>query len=458
MLALRDCNYLWFADLFMNLMLFHGCSTSSSPTTSMSTPTPPGNIYTHLNAQSPQQASGDSGVALQSGIKRISLHLSTTGNGQSSSNASAEDSSSSSAQYSAHFPSLSSSSSVNTKSLPLPLPLDVSKQSKLEERLGAGGEVKQVFYSPPFATVRSSNPSTAAGTPATGSSAGSGGYKGKGAPRRPLPSSQQQHSPMYHPHASATSSSSDAYEAPSAHFGGALQFFFRFIVTMNNHRFNHSLLECVLAEVSALLRNDNFAAASSVNFEITSPEKSKGLPISLPSDKTSSSSARRTESNWDFFISPEDFALKVTKLKLLGRFLGLLHFYHHWAETAAAGKDIGPLQKLALRLAEKRSFLHETLPVLRLLQQSRRSRTLSLTVPWACEFLMMMSYDAACLAYVLPSDKQTVAATDTHSDVIPYFDVLAFLHEVQYGPQLQPLGSKLTSNRYVPLFYLGFVV
>lgn len=234
----------------------------------------------------------------------------------------------------------------------------------------------------------------------------------------------------------------DPYESAALHFAGAEKFFFRFIVSMNNFRFNQGLMTCILTEIDELARNETFDATfATMNMDTGTPTKSSKLPIFLPSDQNSA----KHDGSGEVFIAPEEFALKVAKLKILGRFLGLLHFYHQWVPSGSG--ESGPLHTLATELTSKRGALQLSLPVLQVVQEAHGEGRLSLALPWVVEFLKMLTWDPVCSSPARARGEKSALVADKRR--IPYFDVLERLRSIQHGEQLKANGKALSCNRFV---------
>lgn len=457
---------MWFAELLLKLLLFHGVSTAplipgstnlspvagsaNNTTSSPGGAATPGANGVAKNASSSQStatvaafgASPSRGTAFERAVsaaaspgrkKQQPTQVFTPSTNASTSSAAKNNLN---ANYSANFPGLSAVKN---------LPLDASKQRQLEERLGVGGDVKANLFAAPHPAPSTAKklltPNTAQASSAGGASSGaygtggSGGYKGRNPAPRTNPSSVSS-TPT------ANLNAPDPYEAPALHFAGAEKFFFRFIVSMNNFRLNQCLVTCILAEIGDLVRNEEFEESfASMNLDTGTPTKSTKLPIFLPSDPNST----KRDGSGDVFISPEEFALKVAKLKILGRFLGLLHFYPQWVPSGSG--ESGPLQKLATELSTKRGALQLSLPVLQAVQDACREGKLSLTLPWVVEFLKMITWDPACSSPVRARGEVGVPAAHRHR--IPYFDVLERLRSIQHGEQLKTNGKVLSCNRFV---------
>lgn len=137
------------------------------------------------------------------------------------------------------------------------------KQKRLEERMGPGG--KGYIHK---SVVKSSNPNCG-GSPA------------------PLPQSFEYH---------------QLIEEPSQFFPGQQQFFYRFIVLLDNHRLCDHLAVSIFAEIRRL-----------------SPPHIFSNEIGEVSSIGSVGASQQ-----------ESYVHKIVKLKILGKFLGLLHFWPQW--------------------------------------------------------------------------------------------------------------------------------
>lgn len=322
-----------------------------------------------------------------------------------------------------------------------------------------GGDVKSNLFAAPSAAKKlfasSAAPESAATSSTSSTGGGRGGGSGGGGPgstsggyKGRTPSSRVNPAAVSSP--TANLSVPDPYEGPAQLFAGAETFFFRFIVSMNNFRFNQCLVTCILAEIDELQRNESFEASfSTMNLDTGTPTKSAKLPIFLPSDHNFT---KQDGSGGEVFIAPEEFALKVARLKILGRFLGLLHFYSQWLPSS--GGESGPLQKLATELSAKRGALQLSLPVLRVVQEAHREGKLSLTLPWVVEFLKMLSWDPFCSAPTRARGEAAASAADKGR--IPYFDVLEKLRSIQHGDQFKANGRARSCNRFGCFFVSNF--
>lgn len=160
------------------------------------------------------------------------------------------------------------------------------KQKKLEERLGLGG--KGYIHK-----------SASKGIYASSSQGGS---------QSPP---QQQQNFEYQP----------LIEEPSQFFPGQQQFFYRFIVLLDSHRLSDHLTTSIFAEIRRLIPAQTFS-------RVESAEDSFNSDISQSQQ--------------------ESYVHRIVKLKILGKFLGLLHFWPQWTtllDRSKMGKRISFLKK-----------------------------------------------------------------------------------------------------------------
>ena len=319
--------------------------------------------------------------------------------------------------------------------------VDSNKQRKLEERMGPGGLGYQTG-------VQKSQP-----LPRTGKSV----YQGK-TPRTPL-------------------ITDDLYGEPALHFSGNQQFFFRFIVQMDNHRFCRCLEEVIAAEIKDLTqlsdadvnmtssssssdrrngRKNNAKMSSSWSGDRVKSSSSSSSSTSTPTfdtntdaEETFTSSSSSSSSHKKSFPRDDDleglstfdtkqysstvqsFAFRIVKLRILGRFLGLLTFWPTWS-LQVSPKDRGPLILLATNAARIRGSLRSSpaYPLRNILEQAWINNRLAFTVPWVTEFLKLIVWDC----------------TYVHA-YNPYRDVFGLLRGMQRSKLLHPVDGKPSSNR-----------
>ena len=317
---------------------------------------------------------------------------------------------------------------------------------------------------------------------------GNGYHNGVGRPQ-PRPQSQPQHLPQSQtnrgkdaPNMPSGSGSRpvpgvknnpDPYGEPALHFGGNQQFFFRFIVQVDNNRFSRCLEDAIAYEIEGLCGElssggSGRGGVSGSNSGSGSTNRSGGGSGSgggssgtdsrngvkngmLSSHNTTSSSPPSSSflknSNQDmdseglglgleqtegtYALSVQSFALRTVKLRILGKFLGLLTFWPQWSLTLSRGSN-GPLSILAANVARTRGALRPSTnyPMKNILEQSWLNSRLSYTVPWVIEFLKMIVWDRTYL----------------HENN-PYRDVFGLLCGIQKNDVLHPLKRNFSGNR-----------
>lgn len=168
-------------------------------------------------------------------------------------------------------------------------------------------------------------------------------------------------------------------ESISTLFKGDEQFFYRFILVADSHRFNSLLVDVIISEISTISFDD--------------------IGGSLEQSQAWSGNNAMVEA-----INTEEFTLRVMKLCLLGRFLGLLCFYPHWSLSASLASS-GPLVTTSRRNAHRHLISSDLL--LSIMQKASREERLSLSMPWVGNFLQMASWDVAsvdvyreCITYL----------------------------------------------------------
>lgn len=173
--------------------------------------------------------------------------------------------------------------------------------------------------------------------------------------------------------ASASSEMVSTIEEPSQFYPGDQQFFYRFIVLLDSHRLCAHLSASMFAEIHRL------------------------CPLASCADEMSpetASSPKSPEVNSATSNSKESFLHRIIKLKILGKFLGLLHFWPHWTSLMDRSK-MGPLLVQADQGSRNRLLARSPLDLLALVEKSIRLSCLSLTVPWVVEYLRMMVWDSS---------------------------------------------------------------
>ena len=216
----------------------------------------------------------------------------------------------------------------------------------------------------------------------------------------------------------------DYYEIPAANFPGNQQFFFRFIIYCDSHRLSSCLVAAFTAEIYELSALTNAASITS-----------------RPSSNSSSTSRSKMFTSGSKDRNNDTYTSRIVKLKLLGKFLGLLHFYSQWILSVPANvpkysaddsaEPSGPISLLLEESVRNRALFRCTLPIKNVLELAyTNSRYLSLIVPWICEFLKMIIYDNLY-----------------HIDN-PYVDILGFLKSLQRSDSYCPLKcTDLSPNK-----------
>ena len=394
-LSLQASNISWFSDMFAKLLLFHSMSDHRETRAKEKT-NHKGNIN-RIQPVAVKVADKDS-----SKLADNSSHVFSSPPNIVSSNA-----------------NTISSSHTNTIRK---LNINEKQLSKLEERLGSGSiEVPHITSANKPFNKSKSHPEklspasmnlTYKGSSHSSSSTGkklddsSGpGTKSYLQAVTPASISNNHQSNNYSSNKKHTQEKPDDYEEAAIQFSGIQQFFFRFIVSMNNHRFNQHLVNSISSEIHKL-----------------SEEYDNSLPAAFSSDKKQQKEFRGGGSGGGLFevvgdemasreffasettiaLSPETFTVKVMKLKVLGKFLGLLQFYHMWSQLfPLESDDPGTPSPSPLSLYAKESvglqsrlLLKSVLPINAILMTSLKQGRLCLTVSWVVEFLKMMNWSS----------------------------------------------------------------
>ena len=502
-LDLRDCNFSWFADIFVKMLLFHGPNSVAAPALQM--PSQPSSRSATAGTDTDNGTGTDRHAEGRSDVTNIASehlppapeqkHLKTTAPGDGvvlkatipeshppipgrTELAAAVVADTSNELAKQNVVINGTVFYTNTRNVP-----SAFKQRQLEGRLGVGGQV---------------GPQAGQATRHHQDNIKSASYA------KPGQSAWREHAQ------SRLSTPTDIYAEPSGHFPGILNIFFRFIILTDSHRFSKALEACLTAEIVSLVGAgaSNKAATTpsstdsgasrlshspmfnkvdsnpdaSFDFEET---RKKGNDLALDSDSrmdndtnvintnnndmdpaavsgqipsvattgqptadsrflrrmppTFASNTGR-DSNMNMNLN-EPFSLKVLKLKILGRFLGLVMFWSTWTLSGHTGSSItaaasnivvkGPLQVLADEHARHRvSMKHAlALPLKELLVAAWNGAYLSLQIPWVCEYLKMASWDIS------------------FSTINPYIDAITYMKAIQYSDLFHHSALTLSSNR-----------
>jgi hypothetical protein len=220
---------------------------------------------------------------------------------------------------------------------------------------------------------------------------------------------------------------------PSALFPGYQQFFFKFLLIMDSAKLNHYLSDIFLEEILSL--TDVLSKGDYRDF-VALLRSGEWIPDSLPQESlrlgkdcqslkatllhpTNQQSRDRTET-----LSPTrrhiSFNIRIFQLRILGKFLGLLHSYPSWtlslngSGAGAGGANVSnssgsststshpesPLIEMITRAASLRNNLNSTLPISRLLYLSWKDSTLTLAVSWIVSYLRMMAWDKTSILHI----------------------------------------------------------
>ena len=181
----------------------------------------------------------------------------------------------------------------------------------------------------------------------------------------------------------------DIFNEPAKIFHGNQQFFFRFIVLSNNYLFGR-------------------------NLELELQQRIFRLVEHLSDDGTEDSSS---------------FPDMVLRLKVLGRFYGVVLFYSQW--TLPLSDHQGPIAlQLQNNSFRKQALFARSVPLDTALKDAASKGTLSLAVPWVVESFKMLKYNIFW------------------SDCLSYLSVLRHLYVILFSPQFSMKGVYLSSRRY----------
>ena len=394
-LNLKDCNIHWFADLFVKMLLFYGSNATTNKKAS-----PPSNAnktskIDHDNQDSSQN--DDNGSSVISYEKNGTVYYSNP-----------------------NTASTNSKKSMYTASSTI-------KQRKLEERLGVGGHMQVGYRGNHFGSSKSN----------------------------------------------ASNSDVDLFEEPALYFPGAQQFFFRFIVMLDSHRFTECLESVLCAEIVTLVegnssrqgmtaqRRNSKSGSSSNNGNSTNNTSLSTLtrPIEYTDDDMEDEGNLAIIPSSSSASLSEPFSQRTLKLKILGKFLGLVKFWPHWTlsmspmggnkgsmggskdtkdskskssngiGSASSGGKAGPVSLLIEEGAVNRMMMKTSLPIRSLLEKAWTQGNTCLVAAWTTEFLKMSKWDGAILKYNC------------------YEDALYTLKSIQYSSLFHPISGMLTSNR-----------
>ena len=363
--GMRDCNFSWFADLIMRMLLHYGTNMPSDDPTMGPSQSSPHPRNTSMNESNNPQKEKSFATAVQATASK---------------------------------PTSTSNSSS-------------SKHRLLEARMGPGGIGQSSSISRgPNRVIRPSTSATSISTSRNiQNNAGFG-----------------QNSGNYKPHnhvlgqGNSTTNYSSLLSQPAIMFPGNQQFFFRFLIQCDSYRLAQYLKISMWAELDSI-----------------------------------------TDTALHSFFGGESFCLCVNKLSLLGRFLGLLHFWPHWVLSVPKETfESGPLRSLMESTAENRTtpLAAGGLGIVNLLdivQSSIREKRFCLTVPWVTEFLKLMSWDGT-IAFVNGTARRPPVHRSGLLDVAVINQELAcvqYLVTLLFADRQVLESETMSSNRYAAQFY-----
>ena len=115
-----------------------------------------------------------------------------------------------------------------------------------------------------------------------------------------------------------------SFEDPSIHFPGHQQFFFRFLVVTDCHRFCRCLEASITADIISLSSLEGDETAVKVHPSSATAKWSGGYVLK--------------QGNVEGHVT-----VALNKLRILGRFLGLLRFWPQWTSLSVISVRQGPL-------------------------------------------------------------------------------------------------------------------
>lgn len=248
---------------------------------------------------------------------------------------------------------------------------------------------------------------------------------------------------------------------PSTCFPGYQQFFFRYLLVMDSARLNAHLCDAILKEIFSL--SDVNAEGPFHDYvllilkegwmtstEATAPIGSHSAPQSpfSPLNAASPMSPRAPGPTMSRFMS---FTNRLLKLKVLGKFLGLLHFYHSW--NLSVGTTVpaeSPLMTLVFDSAVLRSKINPStcIALSKLIAESWREGVLLLTSSWVLSYLRMLAWDRTSLLNISPA---ALTQGLESSSTVPqeHIRALATLASIVRTPEFSLKNSSGTSrNRW----------
>ncbi len=266
-------------------------------------------------------------------------------------------------------------------------------------------------------------------------------------------------------------------ETAAQQFPGNQQFFYYFIVLLDSNRFCNNLDASLRAEIHRLSVGTSSSTPAvsphGINNNKTGMMGNTGGHRGAPSISGIHSSVSgiglgmNMNMNADPAITSTDsIPLRIVKLRILGRFLGLIRFLPFWSKMSSIntsnsegkGSQLGgnttsvpsstsasasPFDIIIQESVVRRTALNSPLPLKEALQEGAAAGRLTLTVPWVVEALRMMVWDPVC----------TVMEGANN----PYKDALVLLCAICKHNQFA-LNNRLSSNRLFVLIEIQMLL
>jgi hypothetical protein len=230
---------------------------------------------------------------------------------------------------------------------------------------------------------------------------------------------------------------------PSSHFPDDQQFFFRFLLIMDSYRFNMRLRDVLSAELvrlsneysnilssSGLTMKDNIVNNSSTPNRHCSPSKTTNISI-VPNVENNN---YRTS-----------FVLRVKKLKIIGKFLGLLYFSPYWTVSISALTE-GPIVKMMHAASAQRDiFRINGMSLTQILRNASSEKRLCIVVPWVVNFLRMMFWDKSSVDALMNVGTHLHDTIHLSNHYCAVFEILASTYQ---NPMFTLQQGLISRNRF----------
>lgn len=225
---------------------------------------------------------------------------------------------------------------------------------------------------------------------------------------------------------------------PSSSFPGDQQFFFRFLVIMDCFRLNVHLINVFFADILKL-SNEKSIIDPAVSFLY-------GKGQSTNNGSKSNVSANPIEQR-------PSFALRVIKLRILGKFLGLLTFGPYWTVSISSLTE-GPLVNMIRSSTSRRdAMVASTFPLCEILHNACREKRLCIVVPWVSCFLKMMFWDKYSLDGLMVGNSMYSSPNNSSSNypLHGYASAFSILAAIQASPSYRLENGVISRNRFYVL-------